>query len=202
MRITLAWQGPVGAGLFPSEPAGLEPYQGPGVYLRLKGYAGGRSVSYVGQSRNVLTRIDQHLTAMLSLQMPLRDARGRAAFAGDAGARLAAYGDLRAMSALAAEEVIRTRFVVAPCDEDFTDDRLDLVEGALKARLEARIAAGAGLAACENIKGIPIDPLADVVSIDQDFAALEADVADLATRALGAEPIILDGALIGVGHAD
>lgn len=202
MRITLAWQGPIGAGLFPADPARLEPYRGSGVYLRLKRYAGGRSVSYVGQSRDVLTRIDQHLTAMLALQTPLRDHRGRPAFAGDSGARLAAYGELEAIAALAAQEVMRTRFVVAPCGEDFADDRLDLVEGALKARLELRIAAGAGLAACENIQGIAIDPFADVLAIDQDRDALDAEYADLVARALGGDPIALDGASIGAVHAE
>ena len=74
MDITLVWQGPLGPGLFPEDPATLEPFREAGVYLRLKRYRAGRTVSYVGQSVSVLTRIDQHLTTMLSLQAPLRDA--------------------------------------------------------------------------------------------------------------------------------
>ncbi len=201
MRLRLRWQGPIGAGNFPAEPGALEGLTAPGVYLRVKRYDGGRSVSYVGQSKNVLNRIDQHLTAMLALQTPLRDARGRPAFPGDAGARLAAYNDLEPAALLAAREAMRTAFLVAWCDEDFTPDRLNLVEGALKERLEARVAAGAGLAACENIQGVPADPFADVLSLEQDPSALAAEDAALLAQALGNRPIVLDGAPIGAGHA-
>ena len=199
MRIALEWRGPLGAGLFPDDPAALADLQAPGVYLRVKRYAGGRSVSYVGQSRSVLDRIDQHLAAMLALRAPLRDARGRPAFAGDMGARLAAYGDLDAAAALAAGEAARTRFLIAWCGEEFGEARLDLVEGALKARLEARTAAGVGLAACENLRGVPADPWADADRIEQDTDALAPEYADLVRRALGAEPILLDTAPAGAG---
>ena len=199
MELTLVWRGPVGAGLFPDDEAALEPLRGPGVYLRIKGYAGGRTVSYVGQSRSVLTRIDQHLTAMLALQTPLRDERGRTVFAGDAGARFAAYNDLAAASGAAAAEVLRTRFYVALCGEDFSDDLLDLAEGALKARLENRIASGAGLSACENIQGIPQDPFADVVRIFSDSSTLALEDSELVDRALGTEPIRVAAAPAGTG---
>ena len=202
MELTLGWRGPVGAGLFPDDEAALEELRAPGVYLRMKRYRNARTVSYVGQSRSVLTRIDQHLTAMLALQTPLRDERGRGVFAGDAGARLSAYNDLAAASGAAVEEVLRTRFYVAPCDEEFAAEHLDLVEGALKARLEARVASGLGLAACENVQGVPRDPFADIVSIVQDRTALEPGDADLIERALGAEPIPVDAALVGAGHGE
>ena len=202
MELTLAWQGPVGTGLFPEEGDALEALRGPGVYLRMKGYRKGRTVSYVGQSRNVLSRIDQHLTAMLALQTPLRDEDGRSVFAGDAGARLAAYSDLAAATGAAAAEAGRTRFYVALCDDGFAPEHLDLVEGALKARLEHRVATGAGLAACENVQGVPRDPFADIARIVQDTAALSPEAADVVTRALGTEPIRVDAALAGVGHAE
>ena len=199
MELVLAWQGPLGAGRFPDAEAAIEAFGAPGVYLRAKTYRKARTVSYVGQSRNVLSRIDQHLTAMLALQTPLRDAGGRTIFAGDAGARLAAYNDLPNASAAAAEEVLRTRFYVALCDENFSDQRLDLVEGALKARLEERIASGAGLAVCENIQGVPEDPFADIARIVQDTAALAPADAELVERALGSDAIRVDAALAGTG---
>ncbi len=199
MEQILAWQGPVGAGLFPDDEAALEALRGPGVYIRIKRYAGDRTVSYVGQSRSVLTRIDQHLTAMLALQTPLRDERGRTVFAGDAGARLGAYNDLEAASGAAAAEVLRTRFYVALCGEDFSDELLDLAEGALKARMEERVASGTGLAACENIQGIPQDPFADIVRIVLDTSALMPEDAELVERALGTEPIRVDAAPVGTG---
>ena len=197
MRLTLVWQGPVGAGLFPDDEAALEALRGPGVYLRIKSYGRGRTVSYVGQSRHLLTRIDQHLTAMLSLQTPLRDDDARTIFSGDAGARLAAYGDIRTAAGAAAAEVLRTRFYVALCDEDFAPERLDLVEGALKARLEQRIAAGAGPLACENVQGISADPFADIAEIAQDTGVLAPRDAEIVARALGTEPIRVDAALAG-----
>ena len=198
MRLTLVWQGPVGAGLFPEDEAALEALRGPGVYLRIKSYGRGRTVSYVGQSRQLLTRIDQHLTAMLSLQTPLRDDDAHTIFSGDAGARLAAYGDIRTAARAAAAEVLRTRFFVALCDEDFAPERLDLVEGALKARLEQRVAAGAGLSACENVQGIPADPFADSAEIAQDTEALDPHDAEIVACALGTEPIRVDAVLAGM----
>lgn len=199
MEQILAWQGPVGAGLFPDDEAALEALRGPGVYIRIKRYAGDRTVSYVGQSRSVLTRIDQHLTAMLALQTPLRDERGHTVFAGDAGARLGAYNDLEAASGAAAAEVLRTRFYVALCGEDFSDELLDLAEGALKARMEERVVSGTGLSACENIQGIPQDPFADIVRIVLDTSALMPEDAEPVERALGTEPIRVDAAPVGTG---
>ena len=199
MELILAWRGPVGAGRFPDAGDAIEAFGAPGVYLRTKTYRNGRTVSYVGQSRNVLSRIDRHLTAMLGLQTPLRDGGGRTIFAGDAGARLAAYNDLAAASGAAAEEVLRTRFYVALCGEDFSDRHLDLVEGALKARLEQRIASGAGVAVCENIQGVPEDPFADIARIVQDTAALAPADAELVARALGSDAIRVDAAPAGTG---
>lgn len=195
----LVWRGPFGAGLFPDDEAALEALRGPGVYLRIKIYGGGRTVSYVGQSRQLLTRIDQHLTAMLSLQTPLRDDNARTIFSGDAGARLAAYGDIGTAAGAAAAEVLRTRFYVTLCDEGFAPERLDLVEGALKARLERRIAAGAGLSVCENVQGIPVDPFADIADIAQDTGTLAPPDAEIVARALGTEPVRVDAALAGAG---
>ena len=201
MRLRLRWRGPIGAGRFPSDPGKWDGLMAPGVYLRLKRYDGGRRVGYVGQSRNVLARIDQHLTTMLALRTPLRDARGRPAFSGEISARLAAYNDLEETALLAAREAMRTSFLIAWCGDGFATDHLDLVEGALKARIEERTAAAVGLAACENIQPVPADPCADVLSLDQDLGALAPEDAALLVQALGEEPIALHGALAGIGHA-
>ena len=94
---------------------------------------------------------------------------------------------------------MRTRFYVALCGDDFPDDLLDLAEGALKARLENRVASGAGLSACENIQGIPQDPFADVVRVVLDSSTLPHEDAELVDRALGTEPIRVDAAPAGAG---
>ena len=77
------WPGPVGPGRFPDDSETLGAMQAPGVYLRAKAYDGDRVVGYVGQSQNVLSRIDQHLAGLLSLQQTLRDAMGRIVSRGD-----------------------------------------------------------------------------------------------------------------------
>ena len=99
----------------------------------------------------------------------------------------------------AAAEVLRTRFYVALCGEDFSDELLDLAEGALKARMEERVASGTGLSACENIQGIPQDPFADIVRIVLDTSALMPEDAEPVERALGTEPIRVDAAPVGTG---
>ena len=202
MDIILTWTGPIGPGVFPEDPETLESMQSPGVYLRVKSYDNDRVVGYVGQSQNVLSRIDQHLTGLLSLLQTVRDGTGRIVSRGDFADRLGAYKDIGPATALAAADAARMRFFVAFCDEDFEVDRLNLVEGALKNRMEEIAGARAGLIDCENIQGIAIDPFADVLAIDQDRDALDAEYADLVARALGGDPIALDGASIGAVHAE
>ncbi len=145
MDIILTWTGPVGPGRFPDDPETLEAMQAPGVYLRVKVYDGDRVVGYVGQSQNVLSRIDQHLTGLLSLQQTLRDATGRIVARGDFADRLSAYDDIGPAMALAAADAARMRFYVAFCGEAFEADRLNLVEGALKDRMEEIAGRRAGL---------------------------------------------------------
>lgn len=201
MNITLAWSGPVGVGCFPEEASALE---GPGVYLRIKTYDGGRTVSYVGQSKSLLVRIDQHLTSLLGLLYPLRDAAGAPLGRGDFADRLRAYNDIDAVAAAALAEAKRMRFFVAACDEalGFHDGHLNLVEGALKSRLEREAAARAGVAECENIQGVPAADFEDVVAITGDFSALAPEDAETVASVIGAEPIEIAERALGLGHAE
>ena len=100
---------------------------------------------------------------------------------------------------LAAEFVLREHAADRFFDEAFGVLLLDLAEGVLKGRLENRVASGAGLAACENIQGIPQDPFADVVRIVLDSSALPPEDARLVDRALGTGPIRVDAAPAGAG---
>ena len=189
MNILLVWDGPLGAGRLPDDPAVLETLMQPGVYLRIRRYDKGRTVSYVGQSRNLLSRIDQHMTALLGLQYPLRDATGRVRFDGDFAGRLAAYGDVASAAALAGEEARRMCFFVARCGADFSEDRLNLVEGALKTRLEQRVAAAAASLSCDNRQGIPPGEFDDVVALESDTSGLGDDDRALIDEVLGTQPI-------------
>ena len=198
----MTWTGAVGPGRFPEDPQTLEAMQAPGVYLRVKAYEGERIVGYVGQSQNVLSRIDQHLTGLLSLQQTLRDGAGRIIARGDFADRLRAYGDIGPAMAAAAADAARMRFYVAFCDEMFEADRLDLVEGALKRRMEQIAGIRAGLIDCENIQGINADPFDGVVRIESDASALDRDHADIVERLVGTDAIEIAESSLGLGHAD
>ena len=202
MDIILTWTGPIGAGRFPDDLETLETMQAPGVYLRVKAYDGDRIVGYVGQSRNVLSRIDQHLTGLLSLHQTVRDATGRIVSRGDFADRLGAYGDIGPAMALAAADAARMRFYVAFCGEEFEADRLNLVEGALKDRMEEIAARRAGLIDCENRQGITADPFDGVVRIESDASALDAHHADIVDRLIGTDTIEIAESVLGLGHAE
>ena len=79
MQLTLVWRGPVGPGQFPEDGDGLAALAAPGVYLRIKRYDGGRTVSYVGQSTRLVVRFDRHLRDILTFTAALRDDAGAVA---------------------------------------------------------------------------------------------------------------------------
>lgn len=124
--VLLKWHGSVGAGRFPTDRDGLDVLAVPAVYLRLKCYEGGRAIAYPGQSVNLLSRIDYHLTRLLSFAQPLRDAEGDAWFSATSEARFSAYNDLARTLVLARAEAERARFYYAPCEGDFTAELLPL----------------------------------------------------------------------------
>lgn len=190
MSATLYWQGPVGPGLFPHDPLAFERLCTAGVYLRVKVYADDRIVAYAGQSVALLARFDQHLAAMLSLAAPLRDDTGTVVYSGDAGQRLAAYGDLPRIAALAAADAARVRFWYAPCDEYFHEEHLNLAEGLLQRRLARRLSGP--FAEIENAVAAPGRIPEDVPDRwDNDFTDLDAGGHALLMRLLGDAPMTL-----------
>ena len=167
MTITLRWRGPLGVGRFPTDADGLDALAVPAVYLRLKCYDGGRTIAYAGQSVNLLSRVDQHVTRLLSFAQPLRDEAGDAWFTATREARYAAYNELGRTLALARAEAERVRFYYAPCDDDFAVDLLPLAEAALIDRLKA----GAGR--CENRVAASIAGLDRRVAFESDTSGLD-----------------------------
>ncbi len=189
MAAILSWEGPVGPGDFPDDALLFERMDEGGVYLRVKNYDGGKTVAYAGQSVSLLARFDQHLTAMLSLSATLRDASGAVVYRGDAGSRLAAYGNLREVSLLAAEDAARVSFYYAMFNSYFQLEHLNLVEGLLQRRLIER------LADVENVKAAPgaiPDDCSD--TWENDFSALGASGRDLLQNLLGDTPLRLQTA--------
>ena len=199
MRLTLCWQGPVGPGCFPEDQDALVRMSGPGVYLRLKRYGGGRTVRYVGQSVRLLSRFDQHLRDVLTFSAALRDDAGDIALARDAAHRVAAYNALDRVLALAAAEAGRMRFFYALAEDGFDSDWLGVIEGALKARLEARLT-DAGLG--ENVQPIPLAGFDEDLAIDSDFSALDAAGRALLEEVIGTDEIRLAADSRELGHAE
>jgi hypothetical protein len=202
LDIILNWTGPIGPGVFPEDHESLEVMQAPGVYLRVKVYDSDRIVGYVGQSQNVLSRIDQHLTGLLSLQQTVRDGTGRIVSRGDFADRLGAYKDIGSAMEMVAADAARMRFYVAFCHDDFEADWLNLVEGALKDRMEALAAQRAGLIDCENRQGITADPFEGVVRIETEASELAPEHARVVERLVGTETIEIAESVLGLGHAE
>jgi len=185
MKLELCWRGPYGAGLFPETAEGMEALLGAGVYLRVKGYAKGRNIAYVGQSKQVLARIDQHLGAMLSLTHTLRDADGGVRFQPQFDARLRALNDIDQIAALALAEARRMRFYCAFCEDGFDSDYLGLVEYLLMQRI-----GDSGEA--ENVNRPPVVEFDTEVIVQSDYAALAAADEAMLREMIGAAPLVVE----------
>ena len=72
MDLTLNWRGPIGAGNFPIKTDLIEELNESGIYLRIKTYKNERNVVYIGQSRKLLSRFEQHIRNVLSFKQMLR----------------------------------------------------------------------------------------------------------------------------------
>ena len=184
----------MGPGSFPSTGDGLAALAVAGVYLRIKQYDGQdgdtRTVSYVGQSTRLIVRFDQHLRDILTFSSALRDDSGAVALARDGANRFEAYNALEDVLKLVAADAARLRFYWAACEDGFDAAYLSLVEGALKNRLEDKLAGGEMLA-CENKQGISGAGFDEDLVIAHHFGELKTTDAALLTDLLGAEPIRL-----------
>lgn len=189
MNLTLCWQGPLGPGRFPADTEAIEALLAPGVYLRIKRYQGERTVAYVGQSIQLLARIDQHLTNTLGLLYGLRDEHGRPCFEPAFLARLTALNDIETVGALALAEARRTQFYYALCDDVFAPEHLDMVEHLLMRRVEQRLGV-------ENRVAPPKGPVEEMVVIDSDLSALAAEDQGLLADLIGSAPLALEAPLM------
>ena len=119
MNLELNWRGPYGAGLFPQTLEAMAELLNAGVYLRIKRYAGERTVAYVGQSKQLLARMDQHVSAVLGLDHALRDETGRVGFLPAFDARFRSLNDIETVVGLALADARCMRFFCALCDDGF-----------------------------------------------------------------------------------
>jgi hypothetical protein len=128
---------------------------------------------------------------MLSLAAPLRNEAGHVVFTGDGAARIDAYGDLAAASALAAADAGRVRFWYALCDDYFHAEHLNLAEGLLQRRIAARL--GAASSDVENAKAAPGAMPEDVPdSWVNDFSGLDEHGRQILSDLLGEDVMTLD----------
>ncbi len=188
MKLDLHWQGPYGAGLFPQDTEGMQELLRAGVYLRVKRYSHGRTVAYVGQSKQVLARIDQHIGAVLGLTHGLRDDAGRMVFTPAFDARLRALNDIEKVAQLALAEARRMRFFCAFCDDGFDSDFLGLVEYLLMQRLSTSGNDGDA----ENVNRPPVAAFDTEVTVESELGALAAGDEKLLRGLIGEAPLMVE----------
>lgn len=174
MAITLVWSGPLGPGTFPADAEGIAALDIAAVYLRVKVYRADRLVAYVGQTTQLISRIDQHLTRLIGLTHTLRSDSGEVVYDAAFDSRLRAFNELEELGPTLLAEANRMRFYYAQCDESFHDDYLDLIEHCLKARIESQ-ALALGFA-CENLNAVALRTLPE----DGDTVDIVNEVGDLA----------------------
>ena len=192
MAITLTWHGPLGPGNLPTDADEIAALDLAAVYLRVKIYDNDRLVAYVGQTTQLISRIDQHLTRLIGLTHVLRDEAGEVIYDAAFDSRLGALNELDRLGATIVTEANRVQFYYAPCDETFHDGYLDLIERLLKARIEAQ-ASRLGFA-CEKQNAVPVrtrpdDLDTDSVSVVSETGELTGSDRDRLRALLGEEPI-------------
>ena len=197
MDLSLCWRGPVGAGNFPTDPESVDAINQAGIYIRLKLYEGGRTIAYVGQSGHLMTRFDQHLTRLLSLHQPLRDASGHVVGPPGVENRFGTFNEIITVAPLAIEEVLRTRFYFAMSEDGFDVDYLTLIEAMLKARAEQIMHEQP-----ENIQGINPGEFDHDISIVSDFADVDASGQQLIESIIGNTAIEIPSAQELFAHVD
>ena len=197
----------MGPGRFPTSGDALAALAAPGIYLRVKPYEGdgaaARTVSYVGQSKQLIVRFDQHLCDILTFSSALRDRTGAIALARYGPNRYQTYNDLEAVMALVTAEAARLRFYWAACEDGFDAAYLRLIEGALKARLEARVAGGEAFA-CENKnkQGIGEAAFDEDIVVSHVFNELGTEDAVLLADLMGGDPLHLTVPLAELDHVE
>jgi hypothetical protein len=194
MRLSLEWRGPLRAGALPVAPDALAALDIPAVYLRVKRYANGRVIAYVGQSRHLIARIDQHIAQLLALQSALRDETGEPRLTGSAIERFDALNRLDETLALVRGELDRLSFYYAPCPEPAA---LGVLEHLLKTRIEERVVS-LSLFGCENRNAISF-VCEESIAAENILDALEPPDRDLVASLLGDQDLVVE--LMDAGDA-
>ena len=196
MDLNLFWRGPLRSGSFPTDPESFENLNQGGIYLRLKLYKNGRTVAYVGQSRTLISRFDQHLTRLLSLRQPLRDVNGLVVEHCGTENRFVLLNGIAEMAPLAIEEILRTEFYFALAQDGFDINYLTLIEAMLKKRAENIMREQ-----LENIQRINPGEFDHEISIVSDFSYVDVRGCQLIEGVIGSTPIQIPMAQQDLAHA-
>ena len=184
MDLNLFWRGPLRSGSFPTDPESIENLNQVGIYLRIKLYKNGRTVAYIGQSRTLISRFDQHLTRLLSLRQPLRDSNGLVVEHCYVEDRLVVLNGIAEMAPLAIEEILRTEFYFALAQDGFDISYLTLIEAMLKKRAE-----NITRHQLDNIQNINPGEFDHEISIVSDFSNVDVRGVELIKGIIGNTPI-------------
>ena len=117
MKLEIHWQGLYGSGLFLHMVEGMQNLLRTRIYLRIKSYSGGRTVTYVGPSNQFLEGINQHIAGGApGLTLGSNDESGQMLFTPAFDAHIRALNDTENITKLALAEAQRMRFYYALCD--------------------------------------------------------------------------------------
>ena len=187
MRLILQWRGPLRAGALPAAPDALAALDIAAVYLRVKRYAQGRVITYVGQSRHLIARIDQHIAQLLALQSAVRDETGEPRLGGSAIERFAALNRPDETLDLVKGELGRLSFYYAPCAEPAA---LGVLEHLLKTRIEERVVNLSSFG-CENRNAISF-VCEESIFAENAFDALALQDRELLASLLGEQALLAE----------
>ncbi|MCH7539109.1 MAG: hypothetical protein IH999_01715 [Proteobacteria bacterium] len=108
--VKLKWEGPIGIGNLPTDKKTLEGMQKPGIYIFTQEYPG-KLVAYAGNSKNILSRIQQHYGGYLGFTYWLRNGKGKREIGPDKG--FESLNQINKKYRLAMDEAKRLRFYYA-----------------------------------------------------------------------------------------
>jgi len=190
MDLTLVWRGPMVAGNFPGEVDARSKLSTHGIYMSLKLYKSDKVIVYVGQSKNLLSRFEQHVTGVLSLVQQRRDDEGNPIeFSGVGNLRANLMNNLEFWGPTALCEVKRLHFLYALAEDGSDPDYLTFLESFLKNRLEDNLKE-----TLENVQSINPGEFDHDIKIHQDFSLLNERNSFLVGRVIGAGPALIPAA--------
>ena len=186
MDLTLNWRGPIGAGNFPIKTDLIEELNESGIYLRIKTYKNERNVVYIGQSRKLLSRFEQHIRNVLSFKQMLRDTMGHVGAQKEWQHPFLFLNNLPKLAPFALAEAKRVKFYFALSRDGFDEEYLFLIESVLKSRAEEIRQEDV-----ENIQNITSGEFDHDIQIFNDYSRVNKEGQKLIINTIGKKQIVI-----------